>query len=509
MSLRRRLTLSLVTILILFAVNVGTHFWGSFARNESMIAYRNSVTAAQLSTEVEQMLEDQRQQILVLATLRDTTDDPLDSAELQQAEDAIATVIDKIQKLGKLSHSVNELHYEQLWDSADRLLQNWLEFYRSYNDPTVDMDMDDPLGYLETSQRLKELEQSQAFIAVQRASIIDRTIALTDRITVIGFLASIFLTATLGFFLVRYTNTSLKRLKTGTERFGSGDLNYRIDNIDDTGELGDLADAFNDMSDKLRNAIYDVRKAKDAADEANAAKSIFLANVSHELRTPLNAIIGYSEMLHDELEDRKEVDRGQFQQDLEKIIMSGRQLLSLINEILDLSKIETGKMTLHCESFHPGEIIRQVCDALAPLLHKQHNTLQVGDLTGLPTLYNDATKFRQIVTNLLSNAYKFTERGDVTVSAGEVADRPGWIQVAVRDTGIGMDPEQQARVFEAFIQADASTTANYGGTGLGLAICRDFAAMMGGNISVESEVGAGSTFTLLIPSDPESVLAGA
>ena len=145
MSLRRRLTLSLVTILILFAVNVGTHFWGSFARNESMIAYRNSVTAAQLSTEVEQMLEDQRQQILVLATLRDTTDDPLDSAELQQAEDAIATVIDKIQKLGKLSHSVNELHYEQLWDSADRLLQSWLEFYRSYNDPTVDMDMDDPL----------------------------------------------------------------------------------------------------------------------------------------------------------------------------------------------------------------------------------------------------------------------------------------------------------------------------------------------------------------------------
>ena len=123
-------------------------------------------------------------------------------------------------------------------------------------------------------------------------------------------------------------------------RFGSGDLNYRIDDIDDSGELGDLAAAFNDMSDKLRNAIYDVRKSKDVADEANAAKSIFLANVSHELRTPLNAIIGYSEMLHDELADPQEVDRAQFQRDLQKIVMSGRQLLALINDILDFSKLK-------------------------------------------------------------------------------------------------------------------------------------------------------------------------
>ena len=507
MSLRRRLTLSLVTILILFAVNVGTHFWGSYARNESMIAYRNSVTAAQLSTEVEQLLEDQRQQTLVLATLRDTTDDQLEATELKQAEDAIATITGKIQKLGKLSHSVTELYYEQLWQSSSRLLEGWLDFYRGYNDPQVRLDIDDPLPFLEASQRLKELEQRQAFIAVQRASIIDRTIALTDRITVIGFLASIFLTATLGFFLVRYTNTSLKRLKTGTERIGSGDLNYRIDNIDDTGELGDLADAFNDMSDKLRNAIYDVRKAKDSADEANAAKSIFLANVSHELRTPLNAIIGYSEMLHDELEDKEEVDLPQFQEDLEKIIMSGRQLLTLINDILDLSKIETGKMSLHCENFQPAEILTQVCESLAPLLQKQNNTLQWSNLTKLPTLYNDATKFRQIFTNLLSNACKFTENGCITLFAQSLPERPGWVEFGVQDTGIGMDAEQQSRVFEAFVQADSSTTANYGGTGLGLAICRDFTTLMGGSIDVESEEGAGSTFTVVLPSDPELALA--
>ena len=209
MSLRRRLTLSLVTILILFAVNVGTHFWGSFARNESMIAYRGSVNAAQLSKEVEQLLQDQRQQILVLATLRETTDDRLEDTELQQAEDAITTINGKIQKLGRLSQSVTELPYDQLWESSSYLLKRWLQFYLSYNKSNFEMNMNDPLPFLETSQRLKELEERQAFIAVQRATIIDRTISLTDRITVIAFFSSIFLTATLGFFLVRYTNTSL------------------------------------------------------------------------------------------------------------------------------------------------------------------------------------------------------------------------------------------------------------------------------------------------------------
>jgi signal transduction histidine kinase len=505
LSLRRRLTLSLITILILYAINVGTHFWGSYARHESMIAYRNSVTAAQLSTELEQLLENQRQQTLVLSTLRETTEDPLDPSEMEQAEDDIGVISAKIEDLGDLSHDITQLHYQKLWQSGTALLEGWLEFYRNYNDPEYKADVDDPLPYLEASQRLKELEQQQAFIAVQRANIIDRTIALTDRITVIGFLASILLTALLGFILVRYTNTSLKRLKRGTERIGSGDLNFRIDNIDDTGELGDLAAAFNDMSDKLRNAIDDVRQAKDTADEANAAKSIFLANVSHELRTPLNAIIGYSEMLQDELGDQREVDREQFHSDLDKIVMSGRQLLALIDDILDLSKIETGKMSLHCEHFQPDEILVQLCDALVPLLKTRGNELTIGDLSGLPTLYNDATKFRQIFTNLLSNASKFTENGSISLSGKPWEERPGWVEIEVRDTGIGMDQEQQGKIFDAFVQADTSTSANYGGTGLGLAICRDFCELMGGSISVESAEGVGSTFTVRLPSDPRSV----
>jgi len=509
MSLRRRLTLSLVTILILFAVNVGTHFWGSYARNESMIAYRNSVTAAQLSTQIEQLLNDQRQQILVLSTLRDTTEDQLEADELEQAEGELEQISDKISQLGDLSHDVTQMDYQKLQKSSIVLLAGWLAFYRNYNDPTFKADMDDPLPYLETSQRLKELEQRQAFIAVQRANIIDRTIALTDRITVIGFFASIFLTATLGFFLVRYTNKSLKRLKTGTQRIGSGDLDYRIKNIEDSGELGDLATAFNDMSDKLRNAMDDVSNARDAADEANAAKSMFLANVSHELRTPLNGIIGYSEMLHDELEDEEAIDREQFQRDLEKIIQSGRQLLALINDILDLSKIETGKMSLHVEEFQAGQILSQVCDSLAPLLRDNDNELVVPEFDGLPTLHNDAAKFRQIFTNLLSNASKFTHNGVITVSAGTLPEREGWLEISVKDTGIGMTRAQQGRIFDAFIQADTSTSANYGGTGLGLAICRDYCELMGGHITVKSAPGKGSTFTVQLPSGSGSGRAGA
>ena len=509
MSLRRRLTLSLVTILILFAINVGTHFWGSFARNESMESYRNSVTAAQLSTEVEGLLNDQRQTILVLSTIRANTGDQLDDEESQQADEQIVAIRQRIRELGKLSHDVTRLHYDRLQESSNVLLEDWSQFYQNYNDAEFQSNVDDPVPYIEASQRLKELEQRQAFIATQRANIIDRTIALTDRITVIGFIASIFLTATLGFFLVRYTNRSLKHLKRGTERIGSGDLSYRIDDIDDKGELGDLANAFNEMSEKLRNAMYDVSKARDAADEASAAKSMFLANVSHELRTPLNAIIGYSEMLHDELSDNRDVDRPQFQQDLDKIIRSGRQLLTLINDILDLSKIETGKMTLHCETFKPGELLEQACDAITPQLRERNNQLDKPDFSALPTLYNDAAKFRQIFTNLLSNACKFTENGYLSVLAKEPEEHPGWVEISVRDTGIGMNEDQQNQVFEAFVQADASTSANYGGTGLGLSICRDYCELMGGRIRVESQVGSGSTFTVLLPSDPELTLEAA
>ena len=280
MSLRRRLTLSLITILILFAINVGTHFWGSFARNESMEAYRNSVTAARLSTEVEGLLNDQRQTILVLSTIRANAGDQLDDDETKQAWKQIDDIRLRIQQLGKLSHDVTRLHYDRLDASSNVLLEEWSRFYQNYNNPDHLSTVDDPAPYIAASQRLKELEQRQAFIATQRANIIDRTIALTDRITVIGFIASIFLTAMLGFFPrpLHQSLTQAPQTRHRAIRQRRSELPHR-QHQRQSANWGIWLTHFNDMSDKLRNAMYDVSKARDAADDASAAKSIFLANV--------------------------------------------------------------------------------------------------------------------------------------------------------------------------------------------------------------------------------------
>ena len=500
MSLKRRLTLSLLAILVIFSLNVGTHFWGSFARTESMIAYRTSVSAQQLTATIGQQLEEQRIQTRVLAALRETTEDTLSAEDRKQAETNLESTAAKITALGEISQDINQPQYQALREAGGKLLAVWRNFYLHYNDPGYQPPLDtsnEPVFYEETMQRLETLRAAQDFIAEQRAAIIDRTINLTDSITLVSFLASILLTSTLGFFLVRYTSDSLNRLKTGTQRIGSGDLSYRIDNIEDSGELGDLAKAFNEMSEKLRKAILEVSTARENADLANQAKSSFLANVSHELRTPLTAIIGYSEMLYDELGDDGRINRGQFQQDLQKIILSGKQLLSLINDILDISKIETGKMTVLMEDFEALPILQQVCHTIQPMLEKQNNKLTLKPMGELPTFHNDATKFRQVFLNLLSNATKFTKSGNIEVSA---EPRGRLVAFTVSDNGIGMSKEQQKKVFEAFVQADDSTSRNYGGTGLGLAICKEYCQLMGGSITVKSSVGAGTTFYIKLPS---------
>src|SRR6056300_1221167 len=387
MSLRRRLITSMLTILALLSVNVGTHFWGSLARNESMIDYRDSVRAGQLSDEIGRLLEDQRQQVLVLATIKETTGDQLGSAEQQAALESIREIDSRIMSLGGLAWNDTESLYQGLRKSSQGLLSMWRNFYERYNEEEIFIDVENPLPYLETNQKLDDLKREQAKLAV------DRTIALTDRITVLAFVGTLLLTLLLGFALVRFTSRSLKRLQKGTELIGAGDLSFRIQTDNETGELAELASAFNDMSVKLAEAIDQVQKAKDQADQANAAKSTFLANVSHELRTPLNAIIGYSEMIQEEVSDGEAINLAQLKEDLEKIVFSGRQLLSLINDVLDLSKIETGKMTVHREWFNPRLAIERLSNSMSPLLTAQHNTLILVPGETLPDICTDATKF--------------------------------------------------------------------------------------------------------------------
>lgn len=270
----------------------------------------------------------------------------------------------------------------------------------------------------------------------------------------------------------------------------------RVWNIGTVAIYSDITELKNSEIE-LSKAMDEAQKARAAAEGTNRAKSAFLANMSHELRTPMNAIIGYTEML---LEDAQDLGHHDILPDLQKILAAGKHLLTLINEILDLSKIEAGKMEVYLEEIDLSAVVHDVVSTIRPLVGKNANTLDLDFPDALPTMYTDVTKLRQGLFNLLSNAAKFTENGRISlaISPQTLAQTDG-LAFRVSDTGIGMNAEQVVRIFEAFTQADGSTTRKYGGTGLGLTITKKYCQMMGGQISVDSTPGTGSSFEIWLP----------
>lgn len=342
-------------------------------------------------------------------------------------------------------------------------------------------------------------------IGLSKARVISNHKSLRNQIvlgsTIIFIILSVIIVVGLRYAAIR----PLIQLKRGLNKLAEGNLDHRVEIIHND-EIGDLAKSFNDMVTRLKETIHEKEVAKDDAEQqkllrdqavqANEAKSSFLANMSHELRTPLNAIIGYTEILTEELE---ETDAVFAVEDLDKIHKSASHLLAIICEILDLSKIEAGMMAKYETTFDIHSLLKDLEVTVQPLIKQNNNSIVVECPDNIGYVHSDLTKLRQIILNLLSNACKFTQNGTITLQADIFQHGCEHIIFKVKDTGIGILPEEEKWLFEPFVQADNSATRKYGGTGLGLAICRRMTEMLGGSIDVLSQYGQGSTFIVDIP----------
>ncbi len=409
---------------------------------------------------------------------------------------------------------------ENLEAAASRILQNdsFSQINISYNGRQFHFGKADSIAeYLTRDLSMPYNLSITAAVTPIEISVRERQI----HIFMIFSISLVGLGAFLALIIDKYVRQPFQRLETATQEFTSGNKKVRV-NINSKDEFGVLANFMNQMFERIRENEHSLRTearerriaaqkvleqrdalqaltdeltlARDEAFAASQAKSAFLANMSHELRTPLNAIIGYSELLIDEADAP---ENNMTTEDLHRICKAGKHLLTLINDVLDISKIEAGKMELLLEIFDVRSMIEETTSMIAPLIRTNNNVFHYHLCNEHITMCSDVTRVKQILFNLLSNAGKFTHNGEISLEVDLTDDN--MIQFKIVDTGIGIDSDQVERLFTEFVQADDSTTRQYGGTGLGLAICRRFCRLMGGDIFVQSTPGKGSTFIASLP----------
>lgn len=508
MTIRRQLTLSYLGILALLACNLFVYLWADAKRGTAFEDLRRTISRQTLISLIERQLDNYQKQVTLLSQI---TDGGGLSAPSRKEIDEFNSRLDLIGQEIRQVAALTATEGKSTIESFDKVFQNlsasWKVFYESLgrNQEIAIKEVvmhSEPLARTAIEEKLPQLQESEKRRQAAAAAHFHDVTTLVGRVTILVFVLSSGLAGLLAVVVSRRFQGGLQVLKDGADMLGTGHLEHRIP-VKSKDELGDLARAFNHMGEGLRSAQAELRERQrelevltDEAQSANRAKSQFLANMSHELRTPMNAIIGYSEMLTDEAED---LGLQQFTPDLRKIRTAGQQLLALINDILDLSKIEAGKVELHYEEFNVREMISDVATISEPLATKNLNKLVINVAESVGLMHSDVTRVRQILFNLLSNACKFTQSGTVELSVTAAESGRDLLIFQVQDSGIGMTPEQVGKVFEVFAQADASTTRKYGGTGLGLAITKKFCEMMDGEIEIASEIGKGTIFTVRLP----------
>jgi len=506
MSIRTRLTYALLTFICLFALNLAVFAWTQSKQNTSIERLRTAASKQFEVIALTQGAREQNRRAFLLRTLL------LSDEHTQLKVEELVAMLNRVrdletisQRLEQTANPMDRAAVSAASDALRKLIHRWLDFYGAFAAASVtgvapDTTSWEPL-FNALTDRTGELLRAERGAVEQADNAFAEAKAVTSQVSYAIFACSLLVSIILGFTVIQAIGRGVGTLREGAAKIGAGDLEHRIE-LNARNELGDLARAFNNMATRLASAVAEAQASREAADEANRAKSRFLANMSHELRTPMNAIIGYSEMLLEEAED---LSPQEFATDLQKILGAGRHLLSLINHVLDLSKIEAGKMQLFVETFDLADVLKDIQNTIEPLVAKSKNRFRLSCAPDIGKLSTDQTKLRQTLLNLLSNASKFTKEGEITLAASQqqIQGR-GWVVISVSDTGIGMDKEQISRIFDAFSQAELSTTKQYGGTGLGLAISRQFCQLMGGDIEVESVPGKGTTFRVKLPQHAEA-----